>query len=308
MSTIAFSSVSHSSNSTSTHSTSTHSISTYPENAHSTNIHSYPTQLQQLIHRLQQTPYLTPLQTKEAVEQANLSATDLMRWASFDRPVTDSYGRKLVFDGGHFEIMVMSWLPGDFSAIHDHGATQWGAVQCFGVAEHLVYHLSDGYLSGPISAPYTPRMVRAVDRDLIHQMGNSGNHPFLSLHVYGCADGSKRITGNARVFDLLESSVQHTDGGVFFNLPEELINYRRYGLRANLETTLIHHCLMRDRVRRVLEDDDSLAQLEVSQIQRLKRKLTLLDAAIYRLSNYRLSNYRLSSLAIARRPIASRFL
>ena len=252
--------------------------------------HEYPLQLQQLIRRLQKTPYLTPEQTKEAVEQANLSTADLMPWASFDHPVSDSYGRKLVFYGGHFEIMVMSWLPGDFSAIHDHGQTQWGAVQCFGSAEHFVYQLEGDRLSSPTPAPYTPKMVRAVDHSLIHQMGNSSDQPFLSLHIYGCGDASHSITGNARIFDLFENSIQHTDGGVFFDLPEAQINHRRYGLSAATETIFMHHCLMRDRLQRILEDRSGTIQLTPSQIQRFQQKLTVLRAEILSLNPLGMKN------------------
>ena len=243
-------------------------------------INQYPTQLQQLIRQLQATTQLTPIQTQRAVERANLTAADLMPWASFDHSVSDSYGRKLVFYGGHFEIMVMSWLPGDFSAIHDHGATQWGAVQCFGTAKHFVYQLTEDRLSRPESVPYTPGMVRAVNHDLIHQMGNQSTRPFLSLHVYGCASASNSITGNARVFDLFENSIQHTDGGVFFNLLEDQINHRRYGLSAALETVLIHHCLMRDRIQRMLLNQTKGGQLEPWRVKRLQQKLTALQSAI----------------------------
>ena len=221
-----------------------------------------------------------------------------MPWASFDHPVSDSYGRKLVFNGGHFEVMVMSWLPGDFSAIHDHGATEWGAVQCFGSAEHFIYQLSGSRLSSPESAPYTPGLVRAVDHSLIHQMGNKSSQPFLSLHVYGCAGASDSITGDARVFDLFENSIQHTDSGVFFNLSEDLINSRRYGLSAATDTLFIHHCLMRDRLQRILDSKAGDRHLTAFEIQRLHRKLAALQTAIY----------TLRSSATTHSSIANRFL
>lgn len=260
-------------------------------------LHQYPPQLQQLIHQLQENPYLSPAQTKTAVEQANLSATDLMPWASFDHPATDSYGRQLVFHGGYFEIMVMSWLPGDFSAIHDHGSTQWGAVQSFGQADHFIYQLEGDRLSSPESAPYKPGMVRAVDNDLIHQMGNKSASPFLSLHVYGCANASNSITGNARVFNLFENSIQYTDGGVFFALTEDLINDRHCGLTAETDTALIHHYLMRDRLQHILDNAAIAPQLEPQRTQYLRQKLTALQAAIQTL--------QLS--AASRTSIANRF-
>lgn len=219
-----------------------------------------PTQLQWLINALQNTPNLTPASIKQLVEQAQISESDLLPWADFTHPVTDSYGRKLVLDGGHFEIMVMSWLPGDMSAIHDHGATEWGAVQSFGSAAHYTYTLRDTMtgpvLNTPTAAPYTPGMVREVDHYLVHQMGNTSEMPFLSLHVYGLAQNSNAagaITGNARIFDLLEGSIQYTDGGVFFCLPESQVNHREYGLSAAAESVSLHNQQMSDRICRIIK-------------------------------------------------------
>ncbi|NEQ99548.1 MAG: cysteine dioxygenase [Cyanothece sp. SIO2G6] len=213
----------------------------------------YSASIQTLINSLKNIADPTPELIKSVVTASNISEQDLMPWADFDHPVEDSYGRKLVFDGGHFEIMVMSWAPGDFSAIHDHGATQWGAVQCFGAAEHYIYQFNHDVLCTLEAAHYLPGMVRSVDHSLIHQMGNSTSQPFLSLHVYGCVGARKTITGDARIFDLLENRIQYTDGGVFFCLPENQINRRTGSLKADAETTLRHHRCMGDRLRRILE-------------------------------------------------------
>lgn len=230
-----------------------------PKTKTTESFHSYPINIQKLIHHLQSGKNFTPIQIKEIIAEANISSEDLFPWADFNHPVADSYGRKLVFNGGHFEVMVMSWLPGDFSAIHDHGSTQWGAVQCFGVAEHYIYSFKDGILKTEKPAHYTPYQIHTVDHDLIHQMGNSGNDPFLSLHVYGCAESTENITGNARIFDLLEECIQYTDGGVFFCLPQSQINYRVPGIKGDMETTLRYHRLMRDRVRRILQSKDNFS-------------------------------------------------
>ena len=63
--------------------------------------------------------------------ELDINASDLTPWFDFSHPVRDSYGRQPVRIGANYELMVMSWLPGDYSAIHDHGAAEWGAVrQC----------------------------------------------------------------------------------------------------------------------------------------------------------------------------------
>ncbi|MDY6936312.1 MAG: cysteine dioxygenase family protein [Cyanobacteriota bacterium] len=249
-----------------------------PTNTHP--IETCPASLQRLIQALRQADRLTPEQVKKTLLNSCISPRDLMPWADFDHPIADSYGRKLVFDGGNFEIMVMSWLPGDFSAIHDHGATQWGAVQCFGSAEHYIYRFAEGVLSTLEPAHYSPGTVCAVDRSLIHQMGNSSNMPFLSLHVYGCEEVRGTITGNARIFDLLENSIQYTDGGVFFCLPETQINKRLPGINADRETALRHHYQMSDRLDRILQTQ----RLKTQENEELTQKLAILRAQIRELS------------------------
>ncbi len=218
---------------------------------------AYPVKLANLISQLQATATLTPQSVKELVTQAQITSDDLMPWADFEHSVKDSYGRKMVFDGGHFEVMVMSWMPGDISAIHDHGGTQWGAVQCFGAAEHYIYELNGSVLTTREVAPYSPGMVRSVSHDLIHQMGNSSDRPFLSLHVYGNFAAMGNITGNARIFELLEGTIQYTDGGVFFSLPESDINRRHGSIQGDRITTCRHHKQMRDRLRRIVQQHPS---------------------------------------------------
>ena len=230
----------------------------------------FPLSIQHLIEFLQQRSNITPTHVKYCIKQANITPEDLMPWAAFNHPLADSYGRKLVFHGGYFEIMVMSWMPGDYSAIHDHGGAEWGAVQCFGQADHYIYRVDQGILKTLKSAPYTPGMIHTVNHDLIHQMGNPGETPFLSLHVYGCTEHQTSITGNARIFDLLEETIQYTDGGVFFGLPEHLINQRQMGLKGDSETTQRHHQQMRDRLQHILSVHESPAlRVKLEQLNAL---------------------------------------
>ncbi len=212
-----------------------------------------PDGLRQLIRNIQfLKSQMTPAIARQCVIEANLKPEDLYPWADFDHPVEDSYGRRLVYNESDFEIMVMSWAPGDFSAIHDHGGTQWGAVQSFGEATHYVYQLDKNVLSTLAEMPFEAGTVNAVDHSLIHQMGNPGPSAFLSLHVYGGSHGSGSVTGDARLFDLFEGNIQYTDGGVFFCLPESQITQREIGLRGDQTTTQRHDQQMLARVERML--------------------------------------------------------
>lgn len=234
--------------------------------------HTLPTSLQNLITQIQQHTYLTPTVLRDCVQAAQIQPSDLLPWADFEHPVTDGYGRKLVYDGGHFEIMVMSWREGDFSAIHDHGSAQWGVVQCFGDAEHYTYRFEDNVLSTLERCDFSPREIKLVDHDLIHQMGNPGQERILSLHIYGCHQPKASITGNARIFDLFEQTIQFTDGGVFFALPEDKIEARQGLITGDRATTLRHHFQMRDRLQRMVAEMPSYYQW--------RSQLTILEETI----------------------------
>lgn len=246
-------------------------------NSSDVSIHNLPDSLQHLIFLLSQTKNLTSRQVHQSLQQAQIQQQDLMSWATFDHPVTHSYGRKLVYDGSYFEIMVMSWRPGDISAIHDHGATQWGAVQSFGNASHWAYQLNDNLLQTQEFRQFSPGQIVRVSHELIHQMGNSSKDAFLSLHVYGMNQESSSITGNARVFDLFEQSIQYTDGGVFFCLPDEDISRKTFGLNADTTSSLRHHQQMRSRVQAILQTSPADSKYWQNKIIKLDREIARLN-------------------------------
>jgi len=191
---------------------------------------------------------ITPGLARDFVLEANISSRDVMPWSDFGHPHRDGYGRKLVYDGGFFEIMVMSWVPGDFSAIHDHGTAQWGAVESFGEAEHAVFALREGRLETRVRCPFRAGEVYPVTHELIHQMGNPDRAPFCSLHLYGSYDHKGDVTGDSRIYDLWADEIQLVTGGVFFCLPDDQISRRDRGVPADFPTELRHHTEMLRRI------------------------------------------------------------
>lgn len=197
-----------------------------------------PESLAKITEQIKDRPGLTPAAIRQIVQAANVQAKDLMPWADFGHPVEDSYGRKMIYKAGNYEIMAMSWQPGDFSGIHDHGHTQWGAVQVFGPAEHATFRVGEKEMITLARWQMEPGEVVGVQHSLIHQMGNATDQPFLSLHVYGCLEDQKSITGDARVFDLVGQQIQRVDGGVFFALPESDVLALEPAPRADFPTQL----------------------------------------------------------------------
>ena len=211
-----------------------------------------PASLQHIANALQNEKELKPSTVSKIIKEAGVQPKDLEPWADFDHPVADSYGRKMAFKGGHFEIMVMSWRPGDFAAIHDHGHTQWGAVQIFGAAEHATFRVEDGFISTLARWTVKPGDIIGVGHSLVHQMGNpSSDAFFLSLHVYGDVGDIENVTGDARVFDLENNTVQRVDGGVFFALPPGAVKRTEPGPTPDFPTRLRHMTELIRRLRKM---------------------------------------------------------
>lgn len=198
-----------------------------------------------------------PSQIVSIVKKSDVNKEDLMPYADFEHPGKDSYGRKMVYKGENYEIMVMSWKQGDFSAIHDHGHTMWGAVKIFGKAEHATFRWEDEDLSTLARWQVKEGDVLGVGHSLVHQMGNSDQEPFLSLHIYGHIDPQDNITGEARIFDLHNLEIQRVNGGAFFNLKEDEIVKKQEGPKADFATELRFHL---ESYKRMLRADDPKAE------------------------------------------------
>ena len=192
--------------------------------------------VENLVKALKNLEQLTPESVHQIVSECDIEVGDLENWIDYDYPVSDSYGRKMVHDGGFFEVMVMCWRPGDYSTIHDHGNAEFGAVKIFGNAEHASFKLYEDKLttlSREISESGTTLKVTA---SLIHQMGNPGESNFFSLHVYGNMNLESGITNEARIFDYSRNELLFVNGGVFYLLPESEIVHREKLPKADLAT------------------------------------------------------------------------
>jgi len=234
-----------------------------------TTIDELPLSLQKIAHALEKDRYLKPADMRRIVLEAQVQVDDLLPWSDFDHPVTDSYGRRLIYQGDNFEIMTMSWAPGDFSTIHDHGYTQWGCVQVFGPAEHATFRMDDQSITTLARWQMKPGEAIGVHHDLLHQMGNATDEHFLTLHVYGEPEDIDNVTGDARILDLEHQEIQLVDGGVFFALPEESIKKTLPAPPADFPTRLRHLTELARRLHKMDQagqNDTGRSALDVLQL------------------------------------------
>ncbi len=200
-----------------------------------------PVEVCEILEKIETGGELTPKRAAEILSESSVTADSLTEFHGFDHPVEDCYGRKMIYAADNFELMLMSWNPGDFSAIHDHGYTQWGAVKLFGEAQHNIYTVKQNEISFGRKEILTNGSTVGVNHSLIHQMGNPTSNRFVSLHLYGCQENRVVVTADTKIYELENRVIKHTTGGAFFNLPEnEVYDYERCPIPDN--ETLIYHC------------------------------------------------------------------
>jgi|TARA_B100001971_G_scaffold20121_1_gene15620 predicted metal-dependent enzyme (double-stranded beta helix superfamily) len=176
-----------------------------------------------LVEMLESLGKFTTKSVHGVVSECDIWDEDIEKWVDYDYPVSDSYGRKMVHNGGFFEVMIMSWRPGDYSGIHDHGKAEFGAVKIFGAAEHAIFKLEKQKLTTISREIVKSGTTLKVTPSLIHQMGNPGESNFFTLHVYGNMNLESGITNEARIFDYSRNELLFVNGGIFYLLPEDKI-------------------------------------------------------------------------------------
>ena len=157
----------------------------------------------------------------ELMEDAQITEEDVLPWADYDHPIGDGYGRNMAYHTDKFEVMIMTWNPGDYSCVHDHGYTQWGAVQVFGDVMHQSYSTVGEVFKLSSKEILPNRSITKVNNALIHQMGNATTKPYLTLHMYGANEPHETVTADMKVYELETGLIRKTNGGAFFNLSNE---------------------------------------------------------------------------------------
>ena len=225
-----------------------------------------PNSVETLLTGLAQKKSYKPSEVVKIVKQAQITPEDLMFWSDFNHPKTDSYGRKLVHKSPNFEVMVMSWAPGDMSAIHDHGFATWGAVQIFGENEHAIFKVKDGEISTLSRTNFNYGQIVGVEHNLVHQMGNTTNENILTLHIYGLEEAKENVTGDANLYDVENNEIQIINGGVFYDLPASEIAKKINGPIADFPTRLRDIVELGKRIRLIDPTSDKIEEV-VTKIQ-----------------------------------------
>jgi hypothetical protein len=97
-------------------------------------------------------------------------------WMEKVRLRTDGRWYERLYYGPDYDIWVISWLPGQFTGFHDHGASSGAFVVATGMLKE--------HLPGERPRMIHPGKTRAFGPDYAHDVRNASVAPAISIHAY----------------------------------------------------------------------------------------------------------------------------
>lgn len=160
-----------------------------------------------LFDRFDRCPGAPPItQLDRSLRDAPLTLADILPHTATD---PGSYVRTLVRFTDHYEALVMCWLPGQQSPVHDHGGSACAVRVIQGAATETRYRLGDDGLADPTdhSIYRAGDVVCSFDAD-VHTLANlpvAGEEQhwpvaLVTLHIYAPhLKNSRKYTARASV-------------------------------------------------------------------------------------------------------------
>ena len=114
---------------------------------------------------------------------------DMDEFASFVYFREDTYGRNFVCGNDLYEMLVLTWLPGQYTPIHDHAGQRCWMRMLAGSLEFKNYYPIDRknpelIEKGKPERHETGGGIYIDDSMGVHSIKNSSSKPAISLHVY----------------------------------------------------------------------------------------------------------------------------
>jgi len=186
---------------------------------------------------------------KNIARSINYSVDELEKFSTFDHAEHESYGRKLIYINDRFKIIMMSWAPGDFTAIHDHGNVDWGCIIPMENLNQRNYLFHKDELILESASDYHAMEPYELGGKLIHFMGNLSNSNKMSIHIYGInsANQAQTISEGSRVFSPENNCTYYTDGPAYLLLPEDLIRKKAQLPKINTDALNDYFELLKQR-------------------------------------------------------------
>jgi uncharacterized NAD(P)/FAD-binding protein YdhS len=148
-------------------------------------MHSLNGRLQELVQRLDALgPGPSLVQLAQAMESCRLTSADV---ASFVQTTRQSYHRAAVVVREHYELLVMTWLPGQASVPHDHTGSICAMQVVQGEAAEGCYRVAeDGYVDLEFESTVCTGETTAGQDAGVHTVRNPSRtgEVLVTVHVY----------------------------------------------------------------------------------------------------------------------------
>ncbi|MBK7173261.1 MAG: cysteine dioxygenase family protein [Bacteroidales bacterium] len=195
-----------------------------------------PGTLQYLIQEIEDCNEVDSSKLIDFIHSAKLQKEEFEPFSDFSHQQGFSYARTRLYEGASFNIYLMSWAPGDFTAIHSHGQTDWGAVLFFSDVNHRLYKVQEKNIQLIDKTGVKAGTIAPVNGNLVHAMGNLSENPAMSLHIYGSEKGISNANDGSLVYELEKMQIRRTHGEAYINIAEENCLETLKGLTTNKET------------------------------------------------------------------------
>ncbi|WP_028547508.1 cysteine dioxygenase [Paenibacillus sp. UNC451MF] len=120
---------------------------------------------------------------RRAIEQLKLEPQEVASYVT--EPATLPYGRRVLFQSEHVEVILIHLPAGHETYIHDHGESIGCAFVLEGELTNKQYWLDkEGYAYECGEAVLGPSQFLFAPKGQIHQMCNYGKQRVVTLHAY----------------------------------------------------------------------------------------------------------------------------
>ncbi|MCH2267834.1 MAG: hypothetical protein DSY41_04565 [Candidatus Poseidoniales archaeon] len=95
------------------------------------------------------------------------------------------YQRNVIKRSEFYELVVICWIPGQETPIHDHVGSDCAFLIVDGVSTETIYETNEEGLAHPINVKrYQPGDVCAAEEPDIHRVSNNTDSELVNLHIY----------------------------------------------------------------------------------------------------------------------------
>lgn len=199
-------------------------------------IQKIPDSLQNLIKQIEQQDISESIFLEKLMRESDVTVEEMQEIADHEHAEDMSYGRQLLYQGKNFAIFLMTWNCNDFTAIHNHGKTEWGCVYFLGDVDHRLYQVADTNIKLVKSSIVPAGTIVHVSGNLVHAMGNLSNRPSYSLHIYGSNISQNVPNEGSFVYEIEKEQIRETDGSASINVSEKVCRNTIPGLTTDIAT------------------------------------------------------------------------